>query len=81
MNLSLPIGILGQVWPLIVSIPDRGTLTYLDTLYDRPNVILNALIRGKTLKRVLITVEAKVLICIIYIYLMGLCLLVIKKRS
>ena len=28
VNLSLPIGILGQVWYLIVSIPDLCTLTY-----------------------------------------------------
>ena len=28
MSLSLPIGIMGQVWYLIVSIPDLCTLTY-----------------------------------------------------
>ena len=30
VSLSLPIGILGQVWYLIVSIPDLCTLTYSD---------------------------------------------------
>ena len=29
VSLSLSLGILGQVWYLIVSIPDRCTLTYL----------------------------------------------------
>ena len=30
VSLSLPIGILGQVWYLIVSIPDLCTITYFD---------------------------------------------------
>ena len=30
VSLSLPIGILGQVWYLIVSIPDLCTLTYFN---------------------------------------------------
>ena len=30
MSFHFPIGILGQVWYLIVSIPDLCTLTYLD---------------------------------------------------
>ena len=33
-----PIGILGQVWYLIVSIPDLCTLTYLDHLIITPNI-------------------------------------------
>ena len=31
VSLSLPIGILGQVWYLIISIPDLYTLTYFNT--------------------------------------------------
>ena len=31
VSLSLPIGILGQVWYLIVSIPDLCTLTYFNS--------------------------------------------------
>ena len=31
VSLSLPIGILGQVWYLIVSIPDLCTITYYDS--------------------------------------------------
>ena len=34
VSLSLPIGILGQVWYLIVSIPDLCNLTYFAILYD-----------------------------------------------
>ena len=33
VSLSFPIGILGQVWYLIVLIPDLCTLTYLVPLY------------------------------------------------
>ena len=33
VQLHFPIGILGQVWYLIVSIPDLCTLTYLVTLH------------------------------------------------
>ena len=36
-----PIGILGQVWYLIVSIPDLCTLTYF-TVYQRPTSVLVA---------------------------------------
>ena len=32
VSLSLPIGILGQVWYLIVSIPDLYTLTYFERI-------------------------------------------------
>ena len=34
-----PIGILGQVWYLIVSIPDLCTLTYLENNLSKPNTI------------------------------------------
>ena len=34
MSLSLPIGILGQVWYLIVSIPDLCTLTYFGVFFS-----------------------------------------------
>ena len=34
VSLSLPIGILGQVWYLIVSIPDLCTITYFYMLFN-----------------------------------------------
>ena len=37
MSLSLPIGILGQVWYLIVLIPDLCTLTYITLICLDPH--------------------------------------------
>ena len=37
------VGILGQVWYLMVSIPDLGTLAYFDVLSDRVHLIHNFL--------------------------------------
>ena len=39
VSLSLPIGILGQVWCLIVSIPDLCTLTYFNPLKSKSLLI------------------------------------------
>ena len=41
MSLSLPIGILGQVWFLIVSIPDLCTLTYFEHFAGQARFILD----------------------------------------
>ena len=38
-----PIGILGQVWYLIVSIPDLCTLTYLEYFDSHPPLIMSFL--------------------------------------
>ena len=44
VSLSLPIGILGQVWYLIVSIPDLCNLTYFDCnlchFFRRVNLVI-----------------------------------------
>ena len=44
---SLPIGILGQVWYLIVSIPDFCTLTYLENLIFQKTVTARSSKLGK----------------------------------
>ena len=41
VSLLLSIGILGQVWYLIVSIPDLCTLTYLDTVFQNGQSIIS----------------------------------------
>ena len=44
VSLSLPIGILGQVWYLIVLIPDLCTLTYFDSLMPHSNDVFNEIL-------------------------------------
>ena len=54
VSLSLSIGILGQVWYLIVSIPDLCTLTYFQYFWLIKHIKLRSYLHVKKAKKTLI---------------------------